>query len=261
MSTVETSSGLVSYERIGSGPDLIMLHSLLSDRHVFDPIVGQLAERWTLSLIDLPGFGSTQLVLPHIDAYADLIGAFLETSECEASTTAVLGNGLGAFVALGTAIRHGGLFDRLILIGCGAAFPNEAKGAFRGMIEGVQAGGMEAVVEVAVRRIFTEEFLVAHPEQTADRRAVLRHTDPAAFENACRALIDLDYRNEATTVTNRTLIVTGSDDQATPPALGQDLAERIDGAQFVEMPQLAHAPQLQDPTATLAVLDSYLDRP
>ena len=67
---IETASGPVSLERSGTGPHLIMLHSLLSDRHVFDPVLSELGTRWTVNLIDLPGFGSTELVGSSIDAYA-----------------------------------------------------------------------------------------------------------------------------------------------------------------------------------------------
>ena len=75
----------------------------------------------------------------------------------------------GAFVALGTAIHHGDVFDRLVLVGCGAGFPNAAKTAFENMAALVEAGGMESVIPVALRRIFTEDYLEAHPEMGEDR--------------------------------------------------------------------------------------------
>ena len=257
--TVDTEVGPVSLERVGSGPDLVVLHSLLSDRHVFDPIVPALSERWTVHLVDLPGFGHTARVAPGIDRYAEVVGALLDAGGHDPETTSLLGNGLGAFVALGTAVLHGDRFDRLVLAGCGAWFPEAAKEGFRTMIRRVSAGGMEAVLDVAVARIFTEEYLAAHPDAGEDRRAVLRLTDPAAFADACRSLVDLDYRDEAPAISNRTLVVTGSDDAATPPALGRDLATRIPGATYVEMPGVAHAPQLQDPDAFLDVILPFLD--
>ncbi len=256
--TFETAQGPVSVERAGQGPDLVMLHSLLSDRHVFGPVVPRLAEAWTVNLVDLPGFGATRRVEPGIDNYAHVVGALLEAGEFEPSTTAVLGNGLGAFVALGTAVHHGDRFDRLVLAGCGVAFPEQAKVAFRTMAGRVQESGMEAVLDVAVKRIFTEEFLAAHPDMEAERREVLRRTDPVAFQTACLSLVDLDYREEAERVTNPTLVVVGSQDAATPPALGRELAESIPGARYIELDGIAHAPQLQDPGGFLAAVGPFL---
>jgi len=255
---IDTPRGPVSLARSGSGPHLVMLHSLLSDRHVFDPVIEQLGERWTVNAVDLPGFGSTARTERSIDAYADVIGAMLEAGEFDPDTTAVLGNGLGAFVALGTAIRHGRRFDRLTLVGCGVAFSDESKGAFAGMIDRVERGGMDAVVDVAVRRIFSEAFLDAHPDVLVERAEVLRRTDPRAFVDACSALIGMDYRTAAAEVTNPTLIVVGDQDQATTPSMAQELHATVAGSRLVELPGIAHAPQLQDPDGFLTAVDGFL---
>ncbi|HEY5651824.1 MAG TPA: alpha/beta hydrolase [Acidimicrobiia bacterium] len=187
-----------------------------------------------------------------------MIGALLEAGEFDPDTTAVLGNGLGAFVALGTAIRHGRLFDRLALVGCGVAFSDESKAAFVGMIDRVERGGMHAVVDVAVRRIFSEAFLDAHPDVLAERAEVLRRTDPDAFVDACSALIGMDYRTAAAEVTNPTLIVVGDQDQATTPSMARELHAVVAGSRLVELPGIAHAPQLQDAAGFLAAVDGFL---
>ena len=255
---IDTPAGLVSLERSGAGPDLLMLHSLLSDRNVFAPVVDELATRWTLNLIDLPGFGSTPRVGASIDAYADTIGALLRAGDYDPGSTAVLGNGLGAFVALGTAIRHGHLFDRLVLVGCGVMFTEDQKSAFGGMIERVQQAGMDGVVDVAVRRIFSEQYLADHPDVLAERAQVLRRTDPAAFVDACGALIGMDYRSGATDVENPTLIIVGTEDQATSPAMARALHTVLPNSELVEMEGIAHAPQLQAPADFLEVVNRFL---
>ena len=255
---IETSGGPVSFERSGSGPHLEMLHSLLSDRHVFDPVVAELGTRWTVNLVDLPGFGSTGRVQPSIDAYADVVGALLAAGKFDPDTTSILGNGLGAFVALGTAVRHGEAFDRLVLVGCGAAFSDESRAAFAGMVDRVERGGMEAVVDVAVRRIFSEEFLTANPDMLAQRAEVLLRTDPGAFIDACTALIGMDYRAAAADVANPTLIVVGDEDQATPPSMARELDDIVPNSTIVELAGIAHAPQLQDAGGFLASLDGFV---
>lgn len=255
---VDTGSGTISLERQGAGPDLVLLHSLLSDRAVFERIVPALIRSWRVNAVDLPGFGTSTPVPPSIDAYADAVGSLLEAGDYDPATTAVMGNGLGAFIGLGTAIRHGHRFHRLVLAGCGAAFPEAAKQAFRTMIERVQTGGMAAVVDIAVRRIFSEEYLATHPDELARRRDVLLRTDPDVFVRACRALIDLDYRGRLATVVNPTLVVVGSEDAATPPALAEDLVGELPDVAYRELTGVAHAPQLQDPIGFLAVVVPFL---
>lgn len=255
-----TETGDVSIERAGEGPDLVVLHSLLTDRHAFDPVVPALAERRRVNLVDLPGFGKSTPLDPNadIDAYADIVGALLQTGDFDPATTAVMGNGLGGFIALGCAIRHGHRFDRLALIGCGLGFPDTDRQAFKGMAAAVESGGMHAVVDVAVRRIFPEAHLAAHPRLIEERRRVLLQTSPEAFITACRALYAVDYRAQAPSVTNPTLVVVGSEDGPTPPALAREVQAAIAGATLTELVGVGHAPQLQDPRRFLAALDGFI---
>jgi 3-oxoadipate enol-lactonase len=257
---VDTTQGPVSMARTGAGSNLVMLHSLLADRNVFAPIVPALGTDHRIDLVDLPGFGATPLVGPSIDAYATVVGGLLESSEFDPSATTLIGNGLGAFVALGTAILRPDTIARLVLIGGGARFTDQGKGAFRAMIERVETGGMDSVAEVAPARIFPAAYLDEHPQAAQERRSVLRATAPEAFVNACRALLDLDYWEAAATVTQPTLLITGELDGATPPAMAMELAERMPRAEVTLIPGMGHAPQLQDPVAVLGVLQPFLAR-
>lgn len=255
---VVTNRGFISRQIIGEGPDLVLLHSLLTDRAAFDPIVPALSKRWRVHKVDLPGFGQSTRCEPTMDAFAESIGALLVADDYDPRTTALLGNGFGAFVALGTAIRYPTALDRLILIGCGTGF-GAAGEAFDVMAAKVAAGGMGEIVDLALRRIFTEDYLIEHPEEVEQRTEVLLRIDPDSFIVACRALRAVDYASSAGAVRNPTLIVTGSEDQATPPQLGLKLAEMMTSAEFHLLPGLAHAPQLQDPAALLNILGPFLD--
>jgi 3-oxoadipate enol-lactonase len=249
--------GRVSFGDSGDGALRVALHSLLTDRNAFQPVTAPIGGR--LISVDLPGFGSTGPAEPDIDDYAHRVGAFLEAVGPTSDGVTLIGNGLGAFVALGTAIHHGDLFDRLLLIGCGAAFPDQAKAVFTSMIEAVSFGGVEAVIPVALRRIYTDGYLAENPEKAEERAEVLRQTDVAAFVTACTALVGLDYTVAARSVTNPTMILVGEDDAATPPAMAEDLHRRITGSKLVRMPGVAHAPQLQDPAGFVAATRAFLE--
>jgi len=252
---VETSQGRVSFSETGSGPVRLVLHSLLTDRNAFDLVTVPLGGRFIA--MDLPGFGATASARPDIHDYADRVGALIDTLELDRPT--LIGNGLGAFVALGTAINHGDLVGHLLLVGCGAGFPEPAKVAFTRMIEVVEDGGMEAVIPIALRRIFTESHLEQHPDMADERAEVLLRTDPGAFINACRALQALDYRELAPTIGNPTMIVVGEEDEATPPHLAEELHTLVPGSTLVRLPGVAHAPQIQDPAGFVSATRQFLE--
>ncbi len=255
--TVDTDNARVSYAVTGEGDPLVLLHSLLTDRRVFDRVIPLLDNR--VVALDLPGFGNSESVDPTIEAYAGAMTAATERICAEAPLPVVMGNGLGAFVALGMAVRNPDSMRRLIVVGCGATFPEPLRPAFSKMIELVEDGGMAAVTPTALRRIYTEDYLEDHPEEAKVRAEVLSKTDPRAFVTACRALESVDFSEAARVMTVPTLIVVGEEDQATPPEMASQLDAILPNSRLVTMPGVAHAPQLQDPTGFFEVVEPFLE--
>lgn len=242
----------------GDGPPLVLLHSLLTDAAAFDGVVGPLGERHRVCRIALPGFdGSAPLADPGVFDYADLVAEVMTELDLQPDTT-VLGNGLGGFVAVALAIRHGGRFGRLIATNCGATFSAERAEAFGTMSRLVEEGGMDAVVDVAVRRIFPAEYLDRHPEAINERRKVLLGVDPGAFAAACRALAAMDLRPGLAAIENPTLVVVGTDDATTPPDMADELVSGIAGATRIVLDDCGHCPQLQQPEALVAAIEAFV---
>jgi 3-oxoadipate enol-lactonase len=244
-------------EIVGEGRNLVLLHSLLADRSSFEPLAARIAGERRLILVSLPGFGRSAPGGPAIADHADAVAATFDDLALPPETD-VLGNGLGGFVALALAIRHGTRFERLVLVGSAIAFPEVGRATFRALADKVEQGGMAAVVDASMRRMFPEPFIEAHPEVVAGRQAAFGRIDPAVFAAACRALAALDLSGELSAIRNPTLLVIGAEDEATPPGLGRALAERLAHARVIEMPGLGHCPHIQDPDAFLAAIAPFL---
>jgi len=208
--------------------------------------------------VNLPGFGRSLAAGPAISDHADRIAALFDDLALPRETD-VLGNGLGGFVGLQLAIRHGARFDRLVLVGSAVAFPEAGRATFRALADKVEREGMAAVTGVAMRRMFPEAFIAANQELVAGRAAVFEQIDPAVFASACRALAALDLDAELARVRNPTLVVVGEQDEATPPPLARALIERLADARKIEMAGLGHCPHIQDPDAFVAAITPFLD--
>ena len=241
----------------GHGPDLVLLHSLLTDRTVFDGIVPALARRRRVTLPNLPGFGASAPAGLRIEDYADRIAALLDALALPAATD-VVAMSFGGFVGIALAARHGARLGRLVLVDTAAAFPEPAKLPLWGMAERALSDGMSAVVDTAVRRMFTDGFITAHPEIVQERAAVLLRAEPSCFATACRALADLDLRPALRAIENPALVVVGALDATTPPALARELAAGLAGARLVEIPDCAHCPPLEKPAEFLAAVEPFL---
>ena len=67
----------INYEVSGVGPPLIFLHGWGSNLHVFDKLVSQINEDYTIYQIDLPGFGESEILDAYtIEEYAEIINMF-----------------------------------------------------------------------------------------------------------------------------------------------------------------------------------------
>jgi len=247
---------MIDYDQRGHGPDLLLIHSLLTERSVFDLVLPQLAARYRVTRINLPGFGSSPPVVLHSVAdHADHVARVMDALGLPKDTT-VFGNGFGAFVALELAIRHGSRFGRLIVADTLAAFPETARVPFRGMAERVSNDGMAAILDTAIGRMFPQDFSSRNPYVVSERKTALAKVDPQCFARACLALASMDLNEKAKGIRNPTLVLCGSLDQTTPPALARALAEKIPDARYEEIAGSGHCPMLEQPERLIQALTS-----
>jgi len=258
MATIDVNGAAVEYREDGRGPDLLLLHSLLTEMSVFERIVPALARSRRITRLNLPGFGASDPVaLGSVGDHADHVARAMHALSLP-PTTDIFGNGFGAFVALEFAIRHGERMRRLIVADTAPAFPEAAKAPFRGMAEKVRAAGVAAILDTAIGRMFPAAFQATHPEIVAERKAALAPTDADCFARACLALAALDLTPHLPNIRNPTLVMCGALDQTTPPALGREVARAIAGAVYREIEGSGHCPMVEQPDALVSMIESFI---
>jgi 3-oxoadipate enol-lactonase len=250
--------GALTAVRTGTGRDLVVLHSLLADRHAFDPVLPALAAKHRVTLINLPGFhGSQPPLLPLMDAYVAAIeDGFQEFGI--ANDAVLIGNGFGGTVALAFALAHPERIAKLLLSDAAAGFPPEGRKAFAVMAEKVAAAGQGSIAEIAAKRVFSPAYLAAHPEKIEERKEVLLKIDPKAFQAACKILQEADLTVLLHHLKVPTLVLCGEFDQATPRALNKQIADMVAGARYVELPGCGHCPPLEQPEQFLAAIKEFV---
>lgn len=247
----------ITAARAGHGPDLVVLHSLLTDRHAFDLVLPDLAAKFRVTLINLPGFHGSQAV---DGAIAEVV-SFVQRAFDEfgiARDAVLVGNGYGGTVALAFAIAHPDRLGKLVLADVAPGFPEHGKQAFRVMSDKVATAGLGSIADIAANRVFHPAYLAQHPHAIEERRAALLKIDPVAFRAACQTLVDADLVPDLPQVTTPTLVVYGELDQATPPALNTLIASKVPGARAVELKGCGHCPPLEQPRLFLSAIDDFL---
>ncbi|HKA38276.1 MAG TPA: alpha/beta fold hydrolase [Burkholderiales bacterium] len=247
----------VDVAQTGAGRELVLLHSLLTDRSAFDLVAPELARTRHLTLVNLPGYGVSTPAGEDVESYADRVAGLFGALKLPRQTD-VLGNGFGGFIAVALAARHGARFDRLIVADALVSFPEPARVPLRNLAAKVAQEGMAGALDVAIRRMFPETFIAAHPGIVAERKRALERADPACFRTACVALARLDLAPVLKLIRNPTLVMAGALDQTTPPGLARELAAGIAGATFLEIPGCGHCPQIENPRAFVDAVNGFL---
>ena len=258
MAMVTVGSHSMEYEQAGSGPHLLLVHSLLTDMTVFEPVLAALTARQRVTRVNLPGFGdSSPLDCKGLAGVAEQLARCIKALDLP-ETTAVFGNGFGAFVVQKLAIRHPEVFGPMLVADTGAVFAETGRAPFRGMAQAVTAKGMSAVLDTAIGRMLPPAFAEKHPEVVAERKRRLGAVDPASFARACLALAEMDLRDDLPAVKKKSLVMCGALDMTTPPAMAREVAALIPGARYEEIADSGHCPMLEQPAVLAALINEFL---
>jgi pimeloyl-ACP methyl ester carboxylesterase len=155
-------SARVAYRETGTGPPLVLLHSLGLSHREFEPIFGPLSARFRLILPDLPLHGDSEDRPRHPyspDWMADVIAGFCR--EVGGPRVIVAGHDLGAELAL-LAVRTARLAPvRLVLmpnrLHRADAFPAQ-RAAWRAACRVAALPGLDRVLAHGARAVFRPSF-------------------------------------------------------------------------------------------------------
>ncbi len=257
MDQLVTADGATTAIRSGNGPDLLIVHSLLTDRDAFQAVVPDLLEQFRVTLLNLPGFHGSQPIPGTLTAYetwlARACDAFGIGADC-----ILCGNGFGGTVALAFALGRQHRIRKLLLADVAAAFPEQGKAAFRFMVEKVAREGMDSIAPIAAARVYHSDYLKRNPEVIEERRRVLAAINPAAFMAACELLIDCDLVPRLTSLRIPTLVIYGELDEATPLALNTIIAASIPACEILKIANCGHCPPLENPGAFLRSIGPFI---
>jgi len=112
--TLERPGATLAYERLGSGPALLLLHATLASSREMRPLARLLAPRFSVVSVDRRGSGQSHLrerpqgavdVADHVDDLVELIGSL------DLGPVAVVGHSYGGCLALELAARQPELVD------------------------------------------------------------------------------------------------------------------------------------------------------
>lgn len=260
---VETSRcGRLYVEVRGTGPSLVLWHSLLCDGGMWGPLPEALSRRWRVVNIDAPGHGrSAPIDTPY--TLDDCVDATIEVLDaCGARRVVWCGLSWGGMVGMRLALRAPQRVAALILIGTNAdaeAPKNWPK--YRAMAAIARILGPIPPLLDRLEPIFLSPHTRArNPALVRAFRRTVASMDRASIRRAVDAVIfgRDDVRASLPRIAVPTLVVVGADDVATPRERSEDIVARIRGARLVEIPRAGHLAAWEQPEAVRVVIEEFL---
>lgn len=219
----------LSFHRTGKagGQVLLLGHSLGADITMWDAQMPLWQDRFDVIRLDLRGHGRSDTPA---GAYSlDRLGCdVLELADYLQLGAFVFGGlSLGGMIGQWLAVRAPHRLERLIIANSAPVMgPPEL---WNQRISAVQDHGIAGIAEAVLDRWFTPEFR-ASDDAVAAVRNVLLATSPGGYCGCCAAIRDMDLRPVLPLIAVPTLVIGGSRDAATPPAVTEMMLSGIPGA-------------------------------
>jgi 3-oxoadipate enol-lactonase len=237
-------------------PVLLMGGSLGTTLKMWDAQL-PLAERHRLVRFDHRGHGASPTPAGPYEI-ADLGGDVLELMDAlGVERASYCGLSIGGMVGMWLGANAAERIDRLVLACTAAHMPPPEFWQERAAAV-LEAGSAEPIADAVVDRWLTPAFAAEHPEVRADLRAMLAGTDAAGYAACCGAIERMDLRDDLTRITAPTLVVSGSEDQATPIDRQELIASAVAGARHEVVAPAAHVAAVERPEAVNRLIAAHL---
>jgi 3-oxoadipate enol-lactonase len=238
-------------------PVVVLSDSLGTNLAMWDAQIPALAQKFRVLRYDSRGHGLSEVTPgPYTIAglAQDVVGLLdalqIPTAHyCGISVSGLIGQWLGIHAAK--------RFKSLTL--CNTAARIGTVDGWNTRIASIKEGGIAPVATGVVPRWFTEDFAKRAPAQVEAARQMLLHTPPEGYVATCAALRDEDLRETVSRVSLPTLVISGAHDAATTPADGRFVADKIPGAQFLEL-NAAHLSNIEAAEPFTAALLKFLEQ-
>lgn len=258
MNTIHVNGIDIRYRIDGSGPWLVLSHSLGTDHSIWDKQVAALAPRFRVLRFDARGHGGSSAPAGAYDfaqLTADAIG-LMDALAIERSH--FVGISMGGMIAQHVALAAPARIDRLVLASTTSGYAPEAKAVWRQRIDAVAADGVEPLVAPTLERWFTPPFRAAHPDLMARIGNLIRATPAAGYIGCCHAISNLATTTALPRIACPTLVIAGAEDVGTPPAMGREIAAAIPGARFESIAAASHLCNVEQAETFNRLLTDFL---
>jgi pimeloyl-ACP methyl ester carboxylesterase len=236
--TVQVENFRVSYEVLGEGDPVILVHGLSGSMRWWSRNAQALAQNYRVYLVDLPGFGTmsrvrTRFALVNV---AQWLLAWMKAIDIRRAH--FVGHSMGGYICIWIAAHHPEVVSRLVLI----------SPAVLSRIRSVWGYALPLVT--TVRYLKRGFFLIlAYDALRAGPFTLLRVTND---------LLSIDAEEDIAKIKEPVLLIWGENDTLVPPSVGQILRTKIVSSRLVILEDASHVSMYDQPEQFNRLVEAFL---
>ncbi len=252
----------LAYDDHGIGLPVIFLHAFPLNRRMWEAeMMALLGEaRYRLVALDWRGFGESEITdgISTMGLFASDVAGLMDALGIQ--NAILCGLSMGGYAAFAFLRKYPQRVAGLILADTrpGVDTP-EAQANRENIARIAETQGTGAIADLQVPRLLSEYTRQHHPEVELRVRQLIDEATPQGIAAASRGMVQrADSTELLAGITFPTLVIVGEQDALIPPAVTQDYASRIPGAQFAVIPQAGHLSNIEQPEAFLQTIGGFL---
>ncbi|MDQ5926014.1 alpha/beta hydrolase [Aquabacterium sp.] len=245
---------------------IVLLHGTSASLHTWDGWTEALKSGRRVIRMDLPGFGLTGPMPDgnyRLSRYVEVVIALLD--QLEVSQVVLAGNSFGGNLAWKIAVDHPHRVSKLVLVDA-AGYPFDPQSmpigfkiaqipALRPLMQNTLPRSM---IESSVRNVYGDPSKVTQELIDRYHDLTLRAGNRGALVERFRQSPSGEFTAQISQVRQPTLILWGGQDRLIPPDNAAKFGRDIAGSRVVMFDALGHVPHEEDPAATVAAVQRFL---
>ena len=258
---VRSSDTDISFQLIGKGPDLVLLHPFPAHHGVWAPAAALLESSYRLVLPDLRGHGESGVGEgpATMEKHAADLARLLDDAGIRKAVFA--GESIGGYILFEFWRRHRERVSALILCNTKAGADNEEARANRlRSAEDVEKRGIEPFIDSMIPKLLGETTRNNRPDLVETARTMMMKMTPAGVAAAQRGMAARpDSVETLATIDVPTLLITGHEDVLTGAGEAGLMQRHIRGSTMTVIPRAGHYAVLEQHEEAASVMRQFLD--
>lgn len=271
INTVLVHGQRIAYLDVGTGPTVILFHGFGGSMWQWEHQQHALAQHFRTVTLDLPGSGLSDK--PDIEylpgQMLDFCIGFMDALQIPHAT--LVGNSMGAGLAIGMAMTHPTRVDKLVLI---SGLPSHVitkltSRSFRQALESRAPSWLVSFGNWLFGGLVTETVLkeIVHDHTLLTQAVIDRSNENRRRPGIVKPILaarnslpswETDFAPRISAIAHPTMIIWGEQDRIFPIAVGEELHNRIRESTFIRIPNAGHMPQWERPQLVNRSLIAYI---